>query len=161
MTEERTKQTALAAYLRHWHFFEKILGCLVLLGVVALLACQLWLGQSNGRSDVWYGLDYAEALPAVQQTDGLWGSVTLDLQTYTELERALVLVNGVEAGRFTADSLTLRVYDGDLLELDCTAYSRLVSFHLSKASVGIDRAALQTELELCGERAIIGRIKFR
>ena len=40
MTEERTKQTALAAYLRHWHFFEKILGCLVLLGVVALLACQ-------------------------------------------------------------------------------------------------------------------------
>ena len=78
MTEERTKQTALAAYLRHWHFFEKILGCLVLLGVVALLACQLWLGQSNGRSDVWYGLDYAEALPAVQQTDGLWGSVTLD-----------------------------------------------------------------------------------
>ena len=97
----------------------------------------------------------------MQQTDGLWGSVTLDLQTYTELERALVLVNGVEAGRFTADSLTLRVYDGDLLELDCTAYSRPVSFHLSKASVGIDRAALQTELELCGERAIIGRIKFR
>ena len=72
-----------------------------------------------------------------------------------------MLVNGVEAGRFTADSLTLRVYDGDLLELDCTAYSRPVSFHLSKASVGIDRAALQTEMELCGERAIIGRIKFR
>ncbi len=161
MAEERIEQTARAVYLRRRKAFERFLGCLVLVGLAALLACQFWLGQHNGRTDVWYGLDYAEAVPAVQQTDGLWGSVTLDLQTYTELERAVVLVNGAEAGSFTGSSLTLRVYDGDLLEIDCTAYSRPVSFRLRKASVGIDRTALQTELELCGERATIGRIKFR
>lgn len=161
MAEERAEQKALAVYLRRWQLWERFLGGLVLAGLAALAVCQLWLWQDDGRAGVWYGQDYAEALPAVQQTEGLWGSVTLDLQTYTELERAFVLVNGVEAGSFTSSSLSLRVYDGDWLEIDCTAYSRPVKFRLRKASTGIDRAALQTELELCGERGVIGQIKFR
>lgn len=166
---KKVEETYYRQYVRRWCSWGHLWAGLVLIGVAALLGCQLWLWQSSNRADAWYGLDYdqtlAELMPEAQPVGlsetGLWGNVTLALEKYTQLERAYVLVNGRRAGSFVGDSLTVRVYDGDLLELDCTAYSRPVGFQLKRASTGIDRSLLQEELRLQGERAVIGRIKFR
>ncbi len=158
-------------YLLRRRRLERLLAILLLLSLFLLLFYQGWLywGQNqklpwlniNLATENWYGQDYADVLPAVQQNEGLWGSVPLELPEYTELHRALVLLNGNEVGRFSSNRVTLRVFDGDKLEIDCTAYSRPVRFVLQKVSVGIDRTKLRTELSLCGERGLVGEIKFK
>lgn len=158
-------------YLRRWRRLERLWAALLLCSLFLLLLYQGWLYWGRNHSfawlnfdwvpESWYGQDYAEVLPAVRQNEGLWGNVTLELQDYSELHRALVLLNGNEVGNFSSSLVTLRVFDGDQLEIDCTAYARPVHFKVTKVSVGIDRAKLQTELELCGERGLVGRIDFK
>ena len=158
-------------YLRRRRSQERLWAALLLGSLFLLLSYQGWryLGESRRPEWLdwdlnfanWYGQDYAEVLPAVRQQEGLWGNVTLELQDYSELHRALVLLNGNEAAHFSSNRLNLRVFDGDLLEIDCTAYARPVRFSVVKTSVGIDRAALRTDLELCGERGTVGKIKFK
>lgn len=119
-----------------------------------------WLGWELPLEN-WYGASYDEVLPTVKQTEGLWGVVTLQVQDYSELKRACVLINGVQAGNFTSQTLTLRVFAGDIVEIDCSSYGRPVYFRLIKASSGIDRSALKSELILNGQRGSVGQIKFK
>ena len=116
-------------YLRRRRRLECVWAVLLLSSLFLLLFYQGWLywGQNqklpwlniNLATENWYGQDYADVLPAVQQNEGLWGSVTLELPDYTELHRALVLLNGNEVGRFSSNiTVNIPVYFPVLVIID-------------------------------------------
>lgn len=151
--------------LKRRRMFEWLLAALVLAALAALLICQYWLYVDRSRAAVtWYGMEYdeaASAMPVSASNSGLYGSITLELTEHSRLEQAYVLINGVKAGNFSRSELVLRVFDGDVLELDVSAYNVPVRIRLQKASFGIDRERLFSEIEVCGERQEIGCIIFK
>ncbi len=150
----------MADTLHRHRVFELLLAVVTLGSLAALLACQVWMQMDRGQTvATWAGLVY-DAEPAAASFDGLYGSVTIELLDYSELEQAFVLINGQKAGVFDSTELTLRVFDGDVLELDTTAYRAPVRFRLRRVSAGINESFLFDELELCGERRQLGRIVF-
>ncbi len=168
-TEQKTSERQL--YLRSRRRQERLFAALLTVSLLIMLIYQAgfylyqnqklaWLGWELPLEN-WYGSSYDEVLPTVKQNEGLWGTITLQLADYSELRRASVLINGQPAGNFTGQSLTVRVFAGDKLEIDCSAYGRPVYFQLVKASSGIDRSALQSELVLNGQRGSVGQIKFK
>jgi hypothetical protein len=152
-----------ARMLKRRRGFEWLLALLVLGALAALLVCQFWLYVDRSRAAAtWYGMEYDEAVvPAAASNSGLYGSITLELAEYSRLEHAYVLINGVKAGDFSEPELTLRVFDGDVLEVDASAYNVPVRIRLQKASYGIDRERLFSEVQVCGERKEIGCVIFK
>lgn len=150
----------LLRFLQRRSVFEAVLAVVTLASLALLVACQVWLRLDNGQTvATWAGLTY-DARPAAVSMDGLYGSVTIELADYSELAQAFVFINGQKAAAFDSAELTLRVFDGDVLEIDVTAYRVPVRFRLGRVSAGINESFLLQELELCGERRQLGRIVF-
>ena len=144
-------------------WFNRLLAVLILLLLAALVACQLGMYQGQLQPvNSWRGAEYqgGEVAAVTAQTTGLTGTVVWRLVDYSSLEELRLLQNGHEVGRFTSAEVRLRVADGDVLEVDASAYQRPVRLKLQQASSGIDRSYLLRELGLCGERLPLGKIVF-
>ncbi len=144
-------------------WLNRLLVVVIFLLVAALLVCQL--GMYQGRLQPvgsWWGAEYrgGEVAAVTAHTTELTGTVVWRLTDYSRLEELRLLKNGHEAGRFTSAEVRLRVADGDVLEVDATAYQQPVRLKLQQASSGIDRSCLLRELGLSGERLQLGRIVF-
>lgn len=137
--------------------FELLLGWLVLLGLGLLIVSQLW-----GYAETWYGENYeeSEASPAAAILDKPWGSITLALEDYSQLKEAKVLINCKIAGEFREQEISLQVFAGDQLAVDCSAYSQPVRIILKKTSAGIDRSRLLAEAVIVGSIQSWGTINF-
>lgn len=156
---EQTEQE-LAVLLCRRRRFEVMLGLVTMLVLCGMVACQVWLWLDRGQTvAAWSGVVY-DVEPAAATMNGLYGSVTIELLDYSELTQAYVLINGQRAGTFDDNELTLRVFEGDVLELDVTAYRVPVRFRLGRLSAGIREDLLLSEVELCGERKSLGHIAF-
>ncbi len=150
------------------HRMEVWLGWLLLAGLGLLVFCQAGLYYDRSRiTETWYGEDYAaeqvEVIPTVtmQAMNDNWGSVTLALVDYSQLDAAKVLINGQTAGSFKEAELTLQVFEADELAVDCTAYSQPVRVRLKRASAGIDRSSLLAEAVAVGDVISWGKIAFK
>lgn len=156
---DKNKEAALSGGC----WFNRLLAAVIFLLLAALLVCQLGMYQGRLQPvDSWRGAEYrdGEVAAVTAQTTGLTGTVVWRLTDYSCLEELRLLKNGYEAGRFTSAEVRLRVADGDVLEIDATAYQRPVRLKLQQASSGIDRSYLLRELGLSGERLRLGKIVF-
>ncbi len=144
-----------------WHDRQESV-ILILAGLlsVSVLACQIWLHYDDGRTvAVWSGTKYGvRPVAAIQDVD--YGSITIELVDHSELTHAAILINGQKVAVFATNEVNLRVFDGDVIELDTVAYKVPVRFRLKKASAAICKEFLLSEIELCGERKELGHIVF-
>ncbi len=151
-------------FYRRRRLFEMWLAAALVLGLTALVLCQVCLYQGRIQPAAsWYGSDYradGESVAAGALDEGLYGTVTYELCDYSRLEEAKIWQNGYEAGGFSEPELTLAVSPGDTLELDAAAYQRPVRVRLKRASTGINTAFLLSDVEICGGRINLGRIVF-
>lgn len=144
-----------------WHDRqESVILMLAGLLLISVVACQIWLHYDEGRTvAVWSGTKY-DVQPVAAMQDTAYGSITIELTDYSELTHAAVLINGQQVAVFAGNEVSLRVFDGDVIELDTVAYKVPVRFRLKKASAAICKEFLLSEIELCGERKELGRIVF-
>lgn len=144
-------------------FWEWLLSLLLLAALAALIIAQIWLYQGRIQPvNSWYGADYQPG--DVQSVSAFisepYGVLTWELVEYSRLEQAQIWQNGEPAAAFQQPEITMRVYDGDVLSFDATAYRQPVRIRLKKLSAGIDGAFLLTDVEVCGERIELGQIVF-
>ena len=145
-------------------FWEYLLSFLLTAALAALITAQVWLYQGRIQPvDSWYGADYK--IDDVRSVSAFinepYGVITWELMEYSRLEQAQIWQNGYLAASFNQPEVTVRVYGGDALVFDATAYQRPVRIRLKKFSAGINDAFLLQDIEACGERIELGRVVFK
>lgn len=141
-------------------YAEIALCLLVVVGLVVLILAQVGLYRGRIQPvNSWYGEEYRAEVQAVAAfVDEPYGVVTWELVDYSRLELAEIWRNGRPVAEFSQAEVTFRVYEGDVLSLNATAYQRPVRVRLKKLSAGIDSAFLLGDAEACGEVIELGRI---
>lgn len=95
------------------------------------------------------------------KNEGLFASLTIEVCDYDNLEQACLLINGETAGWFSSKNLVVRVYPGDVLELDTSAYLNPCRFQVIKKSSHIREAAIETMITTENGYGWIGKISFK
>ncbi len=142
-------------------FIKYLPGPVLAVWLVLLLIVQA--GLYSGRLqpvNSWYGAVQPTAAVAVVADDAPYGIVTWELVGSSRLEAAVLCRNGQAVQSFGKPQVTVRVYAGDVLSIDATAYLKPVRICLKKVSSGIDKARLLTDVEVCGERMVLGNIRW-
>jgi len=107
----------------------------------------------------WYGTEYA--VDASNTDIGLWGNIVLEIEEYTTLPFLTVYINGEAAGKFDTSRLTLKVFPGDVVAIDSSAYAAPITVRLVSCSASIDTSLLLMHVRLMRERAELGTIIFK
>ncbi len=99
----------------------------------------------------------AEAEPAVtaaapiREGEGEFANVLISTEGGVSLERAWLLVNNEPRASFAQGSVQIRVYDGDVLAVDCRAYRRELTFRVEILSASVEERYLPPRSS-CKER---------
>ena len=101
------------------------------------------------------------ALPVEQDTTLLFGNMRFSTAEGLTLEQARLLINGEQVGHFGAGELTVRVYEGDVVTIDGSAYKRLVLFHISAVSSNINSSLLPKNVSTNGNSIELPIICFK
>lgn len=122
---------------------ERIITLLLLLDMLAWAGLHLLPGVSLlPRDSGEIPQVFNSAVTVRADSGGLFGNICVETEGRVSAEKALLLVNGLSAGDFSQGQLTVRVYPGDLLSLDGSAYQRRLRFTVTVLSSGIDSAYL-------------------
>lgn len=152
---------------KSWRIGEKLLVVMLALGLAMGGFAQIVRSSDSWSAKIylgenWYGEKYeTERVAADNDSDKVWGNVTLELMDYTTLPEVKVLLNGEQAGEFREQQLTVRVEYGDVIAVDATAYASPVRVRIKSVSSVIDTAGLQEISTVCSECREVGRIAFR
>jgi hypothetical protein len=141
---------------------EKTLKLLAFCGVFLLTAIQIlpYFGLSQPNVER-RGMDLDTSILVQEQKNGLFGNIHIYTENQVSLSEAYVEVNGIRAGNFAKGNLLLRVYDGDTVNINTTAYKRELVFYISLISANIDSDSIKKELLVNGENIQAGVIKFK
>ena len=108
------------------------------------------------------GADSLEQPLAVDvKNEGLFASLTIEVCDYDNLREAHLLVNGEVAGTFHDKQLVVRVYPGDMLEIDTSAYLNTCRFRIIKKSSHIRAETIAEEIITENGYGWIGKISFK
>ena len=94
------------------------------------------------------------ARPADQGTE--FANIVIASENKVSLDRAFLLVNGEVKGSFVSGELLVRVYDGDILALDCRAYGRELHFTVDALSSSVDERYLPAAFSCRQEVSVFG-----
>ncbi len=145
---------------RRWRQGEKAVTWSVFLILALVVALQFDLIGTGGRGSP-TGESYQPVLPAGRDESQLFGTLTLEVTGVQSLSQAVVLVNGQETLAFETAKVVLRVYPGDVVEIDASAYSRTLTFHLVSASSNIRLQSLNREITVHGGKSTVGTVTFK
>ena len=95
------------------------------------------------------------------ENEGLFASITIEVCDYKNLAEAILLINGEESGSFLDKQLVVRVYPGDLLEIDTSAYLEPCRFRIVKKSSHIREDLIVEEIITEQGYGWIGKIVFK
>ena len=149
-----------------WRVTEKITVGLVMSSVILCIAMQVIMTRDNlrGYFDIaqsWNGTELDTTLPVVQDDTALFGNIVIEVPNFTTLPDAKVLVNGVESGSFKENQVTVRVYAGDVIEIDSSAYEKYITYAIVRASANINTKHLNEQVTVKGGKANMGSVLFR
>ena len=133
----------------------------LLLLAVLLAACLFGVERSTmpEQPEAQQPVLTVEARPFEQEA--AFANLTLSSEGRVSLEQAWLLINGERAGSFAEGSLQVRVYDGDLIAVDCRAYDRELRFSVDEMSASVEERYLPHRFSCRGEAAVWGFIVMR
>ena len=135
---------------------QRIISYLMLTVVLAYAACLL-SPDRDGET-----LQPLSREVAVSHEEGsLFGNVLLAAENGLSLAEASVLINGEVVGNMRAGSLLVRVYPGDVIAIDGSAYKRRLGFTVSAVSANIDGSFLSGAVWTDGTVADVGIAVFK
>ena len=120
----------------YFHFMQHIL---LLLMISDLLLFGMFYQQDPDSSLI----DMPLASVSTSGGEGKFANLSIANSEQLSLPKAYVLVNGKRSGDFSAGQCTLRVYDGDIIDIDCTAYGRQLNFTLQPISSSLVTSYLE------------------
>lgn len=145
---------------------ERFLLRLVVLSLVALVGVQSLLAYGPFRPYLSYvdRLEGLEGQPVMLKSNG-GGSggwdLTITLVSQPRAPRALLLLNGKEAASFERAEVTLKVKEGDLVEVDGTLYRNPLQFRVTATAHEILEPAAGLEVVTRRSVELVGRIRAK
>ena len=129
--------------------------------IVALVVVATnFLPQSNEEAGV--GVSILEpALDVRNEDSSLFGNIKITADDGFSLEYAQVLINGISFGNFKDGEVLVRVYPGDVVSIDGSAYKRELGFHVTSVSSNISKDYVSTSLTTNGNIVDVGIIVFK
>lgn len=129
--------------------------------IVALVVVATnFLPQSNEEAGV--GVSILEPVVDVRNEDSsLFGNIKITADDGFSLEYAQVLINGISFGNFKDGEVLVRVYPGDVVSIDGSAYKRELGFHVTSVSSNISKDYVSTSLTTNGNIVDVGIIVFK
>jgi len=141
---------------------EKVIAVLLLLDALAWLCLTLLpAGPFAVRDTNQVTKVFESAVTARSDSGGLFGNISVETEDRVSAAAATLLINGEAAGDFGEGALTVRVYPGDLLSVDGSAYQRRILFRVTAISSGIDSAYLPETIVTEGGVADWGVVVFK
>ena len=108
------------------------------------------------------GVSILDAAVDVRNEDSsLFGNIRITADDGLSLEYAQVLINGMPFGDFAEGEVLVRVYPGDVVSIDGSAYLRELGFHLTSVSSNISKDYVTTALSTNGNIVDVGIIVFK
>lgn len=129
--------------------------------IVALVVVATnFLPQNNEEAGV--GVSILEPAVDVRNEDSsLFGNIKITADDGFSLEYAQVLINGISFGDFKDGEVLVRVYPGDVVSIDGSAYKRELGFHITSVSSNISKDYVSTSLTTNGNIVDVGIIVFK
>lgn len=129
--------------------------------IVALVVVATnFLPQNNEEAGV--GVSILEPAVDVRNEDSsLFGNIKITADDGFSLEYAQVLINGISFGDFRDGEVLVRVYPGDVVSIDGSAYKRELGFHITSVSSNISKDYVSTSLTTNGNIVDVGIIVFK
>ena len=141
---------------------EKMITVLLLLDALAWACLTLLPGDPFALQDTAEVTEIFESsVTARSDSGGLFGNISVETEDQVSVAAAKLLSNGEAAGNFSEGVLTVRVYPGDVLAIDGSAYQRRILFRLTAISSGIDSSYLPETLLTEGGVADWGVVVFK
>lgn len=142
-------------------FFAVVLAfCFGTFGFAQIVRSSELLSSKINLGESWYGEEY-EVHPAASEDDEVWGNVVLELEDFSTLPEARILINGVEASNFSEKQVTLRVENGDVIAVDASAYNSPFKVRIKSVSSVIDVRELREMSIIDEDYQTIGKIIFK
>ncbi|MDA8235577.1 MAG: hypothetical protein M0Z31_12405 [Clostridia bacterium] len=173
----RRSKTGRGARFFHWaEKIERVLFRLVLVGMALVL-----VGQVMDSENPWDSVIaltslnndpvlHSRELPSKPDEvsggqDGERGyadlaTVTLQLENFSSLAKAKIIVNGREVGNFTEKLVSVKVRPGDLLEVDGSFYQQAIRVKVLDTSPIIKRPEEGGEFLVRSGITQLGKVKF-
>lgn len=103
---------------------------------------------------------YQEDTVVTENEESLFGNIRISSGDVS-LEQAYLLINGQKSGNFGNSELVVRVYEGDTVEIDGSAYKCQLNFSISAVSSNIDSDNWSKTVQTDGNIVKIADIKFK
>lgn len=87
--------------------------------------------------ETWLGSHPAAAVATNEIQNKIWSTVTIKAEKYSCLNKARLLINGQYITDFRNNPVTVRVLDGDTLEIDTSYYKHALTFKIVGVSMDI------------------------
>lgn len=135
---------------------EKGLFRLIIVGFLLLATLQILRGSGNMLSNI-------EGIPTttISTLPERYGVLTLESADNSSLPKVKVLVNRKPKGDLTYQEVTLRVKEGDLIEIDAREYPLPIRIKVSFASSDLLWPPVGMEISLSGELKKISDVVFK
>lgn len=138
---------------------EKIIVISLIGLVIVFIAHNLWQNsQTETNSNISL---FNTAIQVDNQSGEIFGNILLSTDNDLSLEYAKVLINGIPRTDFSDGEVLIRVYPGDIVSIDGSAYQRELSFALEAISSNIDSTYLKTTINTKGNSVDAGIIVFK
>ena len=89
-----------------------------------------------------------------------FANIRISTHDRVSLAMAYLLVNGEQYGDFSQGEIIVRVYPGDVLSVDCRAYSPQIYFYIDPVSASLDHNYLQKQVCCVGDIVRLGVAVF-
>jgi hypothetical protein len=164
--EQRRQQTYEERFLRAYERLEKPLFKLILLGFALIITAQLALSTPQGRqflsaTDRMEGQRASGVMPATATETS---SAQLTIRSVDEealLSKVWVKVNGVPAGSFQGDEVTVSVRQGDVVTVDTSELPGVYRFEVDHDDPAISYPVPGMLVEAMeGQLAEVGPVHF-
>ena len=132
-------------------FVSRLLILAVIVSAVLFAVCRPPQPPESGETEP---AAKVTARPADQGTQ--FANIVICSENKVSLERAYLLVNGEARSSFAAGALMIRVYDGDILAVDCRAYGRELNFTVEALSSSVDESYLPAAFSCREEIFVFG-----
>lgn len=139
---------------------EKGLIRLVVLIAAVLILAQLIIYSDSMEQAAAPVASLEASRPILRDTTGLLQDsvITFQLENFSSLPLARVLVNGEPRGEFRDRYVTVYVREGDILEVDGTRYKRPLEIEILDVSDEVVMPAAGTKIRIEGSINFLGRV---
>ena len=151
---------------------EGVLILTVVVGLFAIIGSQAL--HSFNPVDFYAGIaeklegepvNFYDEFPETRVTSGqyhsVFATVTVQVENFSSLEKAVLVVNGEEVADFREKQVTIKVAPGDILAVDGSFYTHEIVFRVVAASQNVSQPEIGQTVKVEGDVVILCEVRLK